>query len=228
MTAVDARPARSESRRITDKTLPAWVPWAIAAAVAAILAAVFAATSMDGYPLFTVLFITLFAIYLVEYARGRLGLAVTLFVDVMSGVPSIVAGLFIFSSFILAFGLRAAGMFGSLALAILMLPVMTRTSEEMLRLVPGELREAAYALGVPRWGVIIKVVIPTALPGICTGAMLAVARVIGETAPLLLTIGFTTSINMNAFSGAQGSLPQRAGHPGLHRRPLRLKSIPDG
>jgi phosphate transport system permease protein len=147
------------------------------------------------------------AIYLVEYARGRLGLAVMLFVDVMNGVPSIVAGLFIFSSFILAFGFRAAGVFGSLALAILMLPVMTRTAEEMLRLVPSELREAAYALGVPRWRVIRKVVIPTALPGISTGAMLAVARVIGETAPLLLTVGFTTSINMNAFAGAQGSLP---------------------
>jgi phosphate transport system permease protein len=147
------------------------------------------------------------AIYLVEYGHGRLARAVTFFVDVMSGVPSIVAGLFIFSAFVLAFGFEVAGAFGGLALAILMLPVMTRTSEEMLRLVPNELREGAFALGVPRWRTICKVVVPTALPGIVTGVMLAVARVIGETAPLLLTIGFTNSINFDPFHGAQGSLP---------------------
>jgi phosphate transport system permease protein len=147
------------------------------------------------------------AIYLVEYGRGPLARAVTFFVDVMSGVPSIVAGLFIFSAFILAAGFKVAGVFGSLALAILMLPTMTRAAEEMLKLVPNELREASYALGVPRWRTIVKIVVPTALPGIITGTMLAIARVIGETAPLLLTTGFTSSINTSAFSGAQASLP---------------------
>lgn len=147
------------------------------------------------------------AVYLVEYGRGILARSVTFIVDVMMGLPSIVAGLFILSLWILSFHQKASGFAGSLALMILMLPLVIRSSEEMLKLVPHALREAAYALGVPKWRTILRVVIPTALPGIVTGVMLGVARVMGETAPVLLVVGFTSSINANPFSGAQGSLP---------------------
>ncbi len=150
----------------------------------------------------------LVAIYLVEYGnRGRLAKSVTFFVDVMTGVPSIVAGLFIYTAFILTLGLERSGFTGALALTILMIPVMVRSSEEMLKLVPNELRESAYALGVPKFLTILRVVLPTALPGIITGSMLAVARVMGETAPLLLTVFISQSINYNPFSGPQASLP---------------------
>ena len=148
------------------------------------------------------------AIYLVEYGRGRLAKVVTFFVDVMTGVPSIVAGLFIYTLFILILGFKYAGIFGALALAILMLPVVVRSAEEMLRLVPDDLREASLALGVPRWRTILKVVVPTAFGGIVTGIMLAIARVMGETAPLLLTVFNTDVINYNPFSGPQIALPQ--------------------
>ena len=147
------------------------------------------------------------AIYLVEYGRGALAKAVTFFVDVMMGLPSIVAGLFILSVWILGLHFQAAGFAGSLALVILMLPITIRSTEEMLRLVPHGLREASYALGVSRWRTITRVVVPTALPGIVTGIMLGVARVMGETAPVLLLVGATSSINPNLFAGAQGSLP---------------------
>ena len=147
------------------------------------------------------------AIYLTEYGRGALARAVTFFVDVMMGLPSIVAGLFILSVWILGLHFQAAGFAGSLALVILMLPITIRSTEEMLRLVPGSLREASYALGVSRWRTIARVIVPTALPGIVTGVMLGVARVMGETAPVLLLVGATSSINPNLFSGAQGSLP---------------------
>ncbi|KWW98000.1 phosphate ABC transporter permease [Carbonactinospora thermoautotrophica] len=147
------------------------------------------------------------AVYLVEYGRGRLAKAVTFFVDVMTGIPSIVAGLFILSAFILLFGFRYAGVFGAMALAILMIPVVVRSAEEMLKLVPDALREAAYALGVPKWKTVLRVVMPTALTGIVTGVMLAVARVMGETAPLLLTTFYLPSINMNPFYQPQASLP---------------------
>ncbi|WP_443066223.1 phosphate ABC transporter permease subunit PstC [Streptomyces sp. NBC_01262] len=149
----------------------------------------------------------LVAVYLVEYGRGALARAVTFIVDVMMGLPSIVAGLFILSLWILAFGFTGSGFAGSLALMILMLPMVIRSCEEMLKLVPHALREAAYALGVPQWRTVLRVVLPTALPGIVTGVMLGVARVMGETAPVLLVVGFTSSINPNPFSGAQGSLP---------------------
>jgi phosphate transport system permease protein len=148
------------------------------------------------------------AVYLVEYGRGRLARSITFFVDVMTGVPSIVAGLFIFSLWILTFGFDYMGWAGAMALSILMLPVVVRSTETMLGLVPAELREASLALGVPRWVTILRVVIPTALTGIITGVMLAVARIIGETAPLLLTVFFATSINYNPFSGPQVALPQ--------------------
>jgi phosphate transport system permease protein len=147
------------------------------------------------------------AIFLVEYGRGRLAKAISFFVDVMTGVPSIVAGLFIFTAFVLGLGMERSGFAAAIALAILMLPVIIRTTEEMLRIVPNDLREASYALGVPKWRTVLKVVLPTALAGIVTGAMLAVARVAGETAPLLLTTFLTQSYNYNPFRGPQAALP---------------------
>lgn len=157
------------------------------------------------------------AIYLVEFGTGGFARTVSTFVDVMTGLPSIVAGLFILSFWILALGQGYSGFAGSLALAILMLPIVVRSTEEMLRLVPDALREASYALGVPRWKTIVRIVIPTALPGIVTGVMLGVARVAGETAPVLLVTFGTNSINTDPFSGPQSSLPlfvyQQAGLP---------------
>ena len=148
------------------------------------------------------------ALYLVEYADGkRFPKAVSFFVDVMTGVPSVVTGLFIFTSVVLTLGLERSGFAAALALTILMLPVVIRTSEEMLRLVPNDLREASLALGIPKWKTIVKVVLPTAVSGIITGVMLAVARVAGETAPLLLTTFLSQSINANPFVGPQAALP---------------------
>ena len=150
----------------------------------------------------------LVAIYLVEYAApGRLRASVTFFVDVMTGIPSVVAGLFIYTFVVLTLGVGQNGFAAALALTLLMIPVMVRSSEEMLRLVPRDLRESSLALGVPRWRTILRIVIPTALSGLVTGGLLAVARVAGETAPLLLTTFFTASINTNPFSGPQASLP---------------------
>ncbi|WP_416975762.1 phosphate ABC transporter permease PstA [Streptomyces sp. 4F14] len=146
------------------------------------------------------------AIYLVEYGRGALAKTVTFFVDVMTGIPSIVAGLFILS-LMLIFEMQPFGFAGSLALAILMMPVVVRSTEEMLKLVPNELREASLALGVPKWRTILKVVLPTAIGGITTGIMLSVARIAGETAPVLLLVFGNPFINNNPFEGAQESLP---------------------
>lgn len=148
------------------------------------------------------------AIYLVEYGRGKLAKAITFFVDVMTGIPSIVAGLFAFALFALFFGPSIRmGFAGAIALAVLMTPLVVRTSEEMLKLVPAELREASYALGVPKWRTVLKVVLPTAQAGILTGVMIAIARVIGETAPLLIVAGFTQSMNYNPFSDRMMTLP---------------------
>ena len=149
----------------------------------------------------------LVAIYLVEYGTGRLATWVTFFVDVMTGVPSIVAGLFIYTFWVLTFGFERSGFAASLALTILMIPVIVRNTEEMLKIVPNDLREASYALGVPKWKTIMRIVIPTAFGGIVTGIMLAIARVAGETAPLLLTTFLSQSMNPNLFSGAQASVP---------------------
>ncbi|MFB7892349.1 phosphate ABC transporter permease PstA [Microbacterium sp. NPDC056044] len=149
------------------------------------------------------------AIYLVEYGRGgRLSRGITFLVDVMTGIPSIVAGLFAYAVFALIFGpgIRM-GIMGSIALSVLMIPVVVRSTEEMLRLVPNELREASYALGVPKWRTISKVVLPTSIAGITTGVMLSISRVIGETAPLLLTAGVATSMNYNLFEGRMMTLP---------------------
>ncbi|WP_136518455.1 MULTISPECIES: phosphate ABC transporter permease PstA [Cellulomonas] len=148
------------------------------------------------------------AIYLVEYGRGPLARAITFLVDVMTGIPSIVAGLFGFAVFTLALGPAfRAGIMGAVALSLLMTPVVIRSVEEMLRLVPNELREASYALGVPKWLTIVKVVLRTAAAGIVTGVMLAVARIIGETAPLLLTVGLVTQMNTSLFEGRMATLP---------------------
>ncbi len=151
------------------------------------------------------------AIYLVEYAPSaknrRLSRAISFFVDVMTGVPSVVVGLFVYTAFVLTLGMQRSGFAASIALTILMLPVVVRSTEEMLRIVPRDLREASYALGIPRWRTVLKVVLPTAMAGIITGAMLAIARVAGETAPLLLTTFLSQSINPNPFSGPQAALP---------------------
>jgi phosphate transport system permease protein len=149
------------------------------------------------------------SIYLIEYGRGRLARAITFFVDVMTGIPSIVAGLFAYALFELFLGPGTrSGISGAVALSVLMIPVVVRSCEEMLKLVPNELREASFALGVPKWRTIVKVVIPTALAGIATGVTLAIARVIGETAPLLITMGTTTSLNVNPFvEGRMATLP---------------------
>ncbi|MGW9631160.1 phosphate ABC transporter permease PstA [Agromyces sp. NPDC055520] len=148
------------------------------------------------------------SIYLVEYGRGRLARGITFLVDVMTGIPSIVAGLFAYSLFAIFLGPGTrTGIAGAVALSLLMIPVVVRSSEEMLRLVPNELREAAFALGVPKWLTIVKVVLPTSIAGITTGIMLSVARVIGETAPLLIAAGFTASMNYNLFADRMQSLP---------------------
>ncbi len=148
------------------------------------------------------------AIYLVEYGRGRLAKAVTVFVDVMTGIPSIVAGLFAFALFALIFGPGVRmGFAGAVALSLLMTPVVVRSAEEMLKLVPNEFREASYALGVPKWLTVLKVVIPSASAGIITGVMIAISRVIGETAPLLIVAGFTQSVNYNPFDERMMTLP---------------------
>jgi phosphate transport system permease protein len=148
------------------------------------------------------------AIYLVEYGRGRLARGITFLVDVMTGIPSIVAGLATYALFVIFFGEGVKmGFAGSVALSILMIPVVVRSSEEILKLVPNELREASYALGVPKWLTIVRIVLPTSVAGITTGVMLAISRVIGETAPLLIVAGFTTSMNYNPFSERMMSLP---------------------
>lgn len=149
------------------------------------------------------------AIYLAEYGHGtKLAKSIQAMVDVMTGIPSIVAGLFAYALFELLFGPGTrSGIAGAAALTVLMTPVVVRSAEEMLRLVPNELREASYALGVPKWKTIVKVVLPTAIAGLITGVMLAIARVIGETAPLLVTAGLAQGVNWNPFEGRMTTLP---------------------
>jgi phosphate transport system permease protein len=149
----------------------------------------------------------LVAIYLNEYGARGMTTMVRLLVDVMTGIPSIVAGLFVFAFWVLGLHKGFSGFGGAMALAVLMLPVVVRSAEEMLKLVPNHLREAAYALGIPKWRAIVSVVLPTARTGITTGIMLAVARVTGETAPLLLTVFGSQYINRDPFHGAQSALP---------------------
>jgi phosphate transport system permease protein len=147
------------------------------------------------------------AIYMNEYGRGPLRRALTFFVDVMTGIPSIVAGLFAYALFELFLGPGIQmGIMGSLALSVLMIPIVIRSAEEVLKIVPNHLREAAYALGTPKWKVVTKVVLPTAFAGLVTGVMLATARIIGETAPLLVTTGVIDSMNTDPFSGRMQNL----------------------
>lgn len=149
------------------------------------------------------------AVYLVEYSHnGKFAKAISLLVDVMSGIPSIVAGLFAFSMFTLVFGPGSTnGIAGAVALSLLMIPTVVKSSEEMLRIVPNDLREASYALGVTQQRTIVRIVLRTALPGIVSGSILAIARVVGETAPLLMTAGFIASTNLNPFAGKMTTLP---------------------
>ncbi|HLS34270.1 MAG TPA: phosphate ABC transporter permease PstA [Brevibacterium sp.] len=159
------------------------------------------------------------SIYLVEYSRGGwFARAITFFVDVMTGIPSIVAGLFAFAAvqlFVTTFlGTGPAqlqmvkmGLTASIALSVLMIPVVVRSTEEMLRVVPNELREASYALGVRKWKTIMKVVLPTSISGIASGVTLAIARVTGETAPILVTAGYLATTNWNPFDGWMTALP---------------------
>lgn len=155
------------------------------------------------------------SVFLVEYAqegwKRLLGKGVTFLIDVMTGIPSIVAGLFGVAIFLFFLppdqaGLRI-GIMGSVALSLLMIPTVVRSSEEMLRLVPMELREASYALGVPKWLTIVRVVLRTSIAGLTTSVTLAIARVIGETAPLLLTVGMVTVVNTSMFTGQMATLP---------------------
>jgi phosphate transport system permease protein len=148
------------------------------------------------------------AIYLVEYGGGTaMGRLTTFMVDILTGVPSIVAALFIYALWIATFGFPRSGLAVSLALVLLMLPVIVRATEEMLRIVPMDLREASYALGVPKWKTITRIVLPAGLSGIITGIMLALARVMGETAPLLILVGYSQAMNFDMFGGFMGSLP---------------------
>ncbi|MBF6387087.1 phosphate ABC transporter permease PstA [Nocardia farcinica] len=147
------------------------------------------------------------AVYLVEYGRGRLAKVTTFMVDILAGVPSIVAALFIFALWIATLGFPQSAFAVSLALVLLMLPVVVRSTEEMLKLVPDELREASYALGIPKWKTILRIVVPTALPGMISGILLSLARVMGETAPVLVLVGYAKSINTNLFDGNMASLP---------------------
>jgi phosphate transport system permease protein len=149
------------------------------------------------------------AIYLVEYAQPTHWMArtVTFLVDVMTGIPSIVAGLFAFSLFTLIVGPKAfSGLSASIALSVLMIPIVVRSSEEMLKLVPMELREASYALGVSKFSTITKIVLRTAIAGLVTGVMLAIARVIGETAPIFIAASFTNNFNANPLAGPMNTL----------------------
>jgi phosphate transport system permease protein len=147
------------------------------------------------------------AIYLVEYGRGRLARTVSFMVDILTGIPSIVAALFIYAVWVTTFGFQRVGFAVCLALVLLMIPVVIRSTEEMLKLVPNELREASYALGVPKWKTIVRVVLPTAFSGIVTGVLLGLARIMGETAPLLILGPYTKNIATDLFGGYMGTLP---------------------
>ncbi len=147
------------------------------------------------------------AVYLVEYGRGPAARAVSFMVDILSGVPSIVAALFVYAVWVTMLDRQRVGFAVCLALVILMIPTIVRSTEEMLKLVPNELREAAYALGVPKWVTVTRIVLRTAMSGIITGVLLGLARVMGETAPLLILVVYSQSFNTNIFSGAFGTLP---------------------
>ena len=147
------------------------------------------------------------AIYLVEYGRGRLARTVSFMVDILTGVPSIVAALFIYALWVTTFGFQRVAFAVTLSLTLLMIPTVVRSTEEMLKLVPNELREASYALGVPKWKTVMKIVVPTAFSGIVTGVLLGLARVMGETAPLIILGPYTKVLAYDLFDGLMGTLP---------------------
>ncbi|RNI23787.1 phosphate ABC transporter permease PstA [Flexivirga caeni] len=147
------------------------------------------------------------AIYLVEYGSSPFARIVSFMVDIMSGIPSIVAALFVYAVWVTTFHWTLLPIASSLALTMLMIPVVTRSTEEMLKLVPNELREASYALGVPKWKTILRIVLPSCLSGVITGGLLGLARVMGETAPLLLLASYTQYLNQNLFHGSMAALP---------------------
>ena len=147
------------------------------------------------------------AIYLVEYGAGKLAKTVSFMLDILTGVPSIVAALFIYAVVVTTLGFERMAFGVCLALVLLMIPTVTRSTEEMLKLVPNELREASYALGVPKWKTIVKIVLPTAFSGIVTGILLGLARIMGETAPLLILGPYTKGFAQNLFSGPMATLP---------------------
>jgi phosphate transport system permease protein len=146
------------------------------------------------------------ALYLTEI-RGKLARPIKFLVQAMSGVPSIVAGLFILSILVIPVTQELTGLMGSLALSILMIPTIARTAEEMLLLIPNDLREAGVALGATQWRTVSGVVVPAAKSGLVTAVILGVARIIGETAPILLVSGGADALNFNPTSGPMGSLP---------------------
>src|SRR6201999_3588339 len=148
------------------------------------------------------------AVYLAEYGSNRLARFTTFMVDVLAGLPSIVAALFIFSLWIATMGFEQSAFAVSLALVLLMLPVVVRSAEEMLRLVPDDLREASYALGVPKWKTVIYIVFPIAMPGIVSGVLLSIARVIGETAEVVVLVAYSRSTNLDIFNGNMANLPR--------------------
>jgi phosphate transport system permease protein len=147
------------------------------------------------------------AVYLVEYGRGWLARLVSFMVDILTGVPSIVAALFVYAVWVTTFGFERIPIAVCFALVLLMIPVVVRSTEEMLRLVPNELREASFALGVPKWVTVVRIVLRTATSGIITGVLLGLARVMGETAPLLILGPYTKSIATNLFGGLMPTLP---------------------
>ncbi|WP_150240224.1 phosphate ABC transporter permease PstA [Nocardiopsis quinghaiensis] len=150
------------------------------------------------------------AVYVVEYGPNRMTSAIRFFTDVMTGIPSIFVGLFVYGLLVIGWGGMGFGTFaGAVAIAVMMLPIVTRSAEEMLRLVPDEMRNASYGLGARKWQTIMHTVLPAAAPGLATGSMLAVARGIGETAPLLLT-AFGSGLLVTSFQGeAQGAVPMQ-------------------
>jgi phosphate transport system permease protein len=146
------------------------------------------------------------ALYLTEI-KGRASNFIQFLVQAMSGVPSVVAGVFIYAAILLTTHLRGSTFIGALPLAILMIPTVTRTAQEVLNLVPSELREAGLALGATQWRTVMMIVIPAARSGLITAVILGVARIAGETAPLLFTLGTTDKVNWNPFVGGQNALP---------------------
>jgi phosphate transport system permease protein len=146
------------------------------------------------------------ALYLTEI-KGRAAGLIQFLVQAMSGVPSVVAGLFIYAAIILNTPLRSSAFLGGLALTILMVPTVTRTAQEVLNLVPGDLREAGLAMGATQWKTVALVVVPAARSGLITATILGVARIAGETAPLLFTVGVFDSYNFNPFKGDSGTIP---------------------